>query len=359
MSLVNSLPLVGIRVASFLRWWWAVLLDVLPGILIALLAGDRRRVRVSSSVEKATLIDQRHKVRLEAEWTEAEGRWMPDETWRRILAVTKSRPVELRLSETELLSQEVRLPRAALENLSGAVLHGLSTWSPFSPNEVHVAAVPVGSDDMSCVELRYAMREFVDPVLSRAADRGLIIDRIVLGCDRWQVAVEERKAARIRRQHWIDCALVLFAALLVTLALQTAWTRQDLARERVGQALRGELELARQQGEFDRAIEYAAKARKAVDAERQVKPLVSELLAHLKSILPSDAAIVALELDQKQGLVTIEQRSANDLTSTLIRSQLLRDVQFRPGGMGTLMVHGPSSSTIQAFSFTLAAREVR
>src|SRR5690606_9242035 len=100
-----------VRAASFLRWWWIGLLDALPGSLVALLAGDLRRIRVTSSLDVVSLLDQRRKVCLKAEWSAAEGRWFPDSAWRRIETIKRTRPTELLLSDSELLRQELHLPR--------------------------------------------------------------------------------------------------------------------------------------------------------------------------------------------------------------------------------------------------------
>ena len=355
-SMRASLQLLRVRFTSFLQWWKATLVDVLPGTLIELAAGDMRRIRIFSALDTVSLVDHRQREILKVAWEKSEGRWKLDKAWQRIAAVMRTRPVELYLVDSEMLRQEVYLPHAALENLNGAVRHCLSTWSPFSPDDVHVAAVHVGSGDQARIELRYAMREMIDPVVSKAADQGLQVDRIILGDDRWHVTITEQ-TSRINRQQWIDAVLAASAILLVVFVLDTVWMRQTFAIEQMKRALQHEIALAHKQEELEIAIERAIALRKLAIAENQVKPSVSQLLISISSLLPTDAALVRLELDQKQGLVSIEQRSPRSLASLLARSPLLKQVQYHQSAIPALTHIGHPANVIQTFSFTLVAED--
>ncbi len=350
----GSPQLLRVRLTRFLQWWKATLLDVLPGTLTELAAGDMRSIRIFSALETVSLVDHRQRELLKVVWERSEGRWKLDEAWQQIATVMRTRPVELYLAESEILRQEVYLPHAALVNLNGAVRHCLPTWSPFSPDDVHVAAVHVGSGHQARVELRYAMREVIDPILSKAADQGLHVDRIILGDDRWNVAITEQ-TARIKRQQWIDGVLAAGAILLAAFVLQTIWMQQTIAIEQMKRALQYEVSFARKQEELEVAIERAIALRKSANAERQATPSVSQLLTSISSFLPTDAAIVRLEFDQKQGLVSIEQRSPSNLTSSLARSPLLKDIQFHQSAIPSLTHIGQPGNVIQTFSFTLVA----
>lgn len=354
-NMPGSLRLFRIRLATFLQWWKATLLDVLPGALIELVAGDLRRVRTFSSLETASLMDYRQKELLKVVWEKSENRWQSDKAWKRIAAVMSTCPVELYLTESELLRQEVRLPHAALENLSGVVRNGLSTWSPFSPDDVLVAAVHLGSDEQTSVELRYAVRETIDLIISKAAAQGLHVDRVVLGDDRWRVAVG-RKTTRIKRRRWIDGALVLSAILLAGIFLETTWIQQSAIHERIEHALQKEIAFARKQSELENALLHGSEFRSLVSEEKQTSTSASQLLASIAGLLPADAVIAGLEFDQKQGLLTIEHRTSNDLATILSRSPLLKDVQLRQSGTEFSPSSGLPGGVAQSFAFRLAAR---
>jgi len=348
----GSLQILRIRFISFLQWWKATLIDMLPRVLVELAAGDMRSIRTSSSLEAISLVDHRQGELLKVVWDKSEVKWKPDASWQRISAVMRTRPVELQLTDREILRQEVYLPLAALENLNGAVRHCLSTWSPFSPDDVHVAAIHIASGEQARIEVRYAVREMTDAIVSKATDRGIQVDRIILGHERWCVTISEQ-IDRIIRQTWVDGCLAASALLLAALVFHTCLMQQSVAIDQVKRVLEHEIRLAQRQDELELAIERTLEIRNSAISEKQTKPSVSQLLASIRNLLPRNAAIARLEIDDKQGLVSIEHSSPSNLVSALVRSPLIKSVQVYQGAVPSLMHFGHPMDEVQTFSFAL------
>jgi hypothetical protein len=285
---------------------------------------------------------------LSVQWNDAGNRWMPEADSRQILDLAKERPVDLELPPGMVLSNTVRLPKAALANLSEAVAYGLPSWSPFQAVDVYVSAnLKEVQGEQALVRICYAVRTKVDPILTRLADLDLAVDRLRMDpFGNGSVDLRTLKTARIRRGCRVDFALALCAvalSLLVGVGHVTALSRRLDEAEAV---LRQEVAQFRETEAIQGSYALFLARHTAVSDRRANEVGAYELLSAFARHMPEGALIQTLDVGNGRVRLEVSTPDPTALTAALRIIPFVREPKVEP-------MRGLSTTVL---SFDLARR---
>lgn len=326
---MNSLPrlkpsLLNSTTSGQLRGWISGL-PTLPALF-----WRRRSARIIVRLVKegftATLISSNPKKTFHVIWSGDTG-WQPDVLFTQLLRKAQERPADLELSREFVLSHSIKLPEAALTNLSEAITYGLSSWSPFQAEDVYVSGyVEEVRDGQALIRLHYALRPKVDPVIARLDAVGLGIDRIILDvASSLTVALKTPKLSHLKRSRRIDGALAATAFLLVFVLGSTQIMMMSRKLEETQSALQSELSQLRRAEALQTAY-TAYMARRAAVADRRARETSAyELLLALAQQLPDGVLIQALEIDKGRGRIDLSGSDPDGIVQALRGIPLIRN----------------------------------
>ena len=251
--------------------------------------------------------------------------------------------VELRLPAAQALHQRLVLPLASPRRLASLLRFELDRQTPFTPEQVYLAARLVERDragNRMIAELMLVKRDVADRALGYARRWGLTPDRLgIQGNEGWALDFQAKPApdrARVRRQR-LSAALAVATAGLV-LAL---WFVHAASRETYADALSAELTRSRIAAEAAKALQKEVDAREAAIAflaQRRQAASAGRLLEELATTLPDDSWVTEFELTGKALRLHGLSTAAAALPGKLGQSALLDKVQFTaatvPAGTG-------------------------
>ena len=321
------LAAAGPAVRAGLRWWGRGLEEALPGWLVALAAGDRRWVSVALDEDD----------RLTARLMASPGATAPLATARLaetadasapprpLRAAARSRHVVLQAPDARVLTQTVRAPAAALENLAEAVRFGLPTWTPFAAEDVifHAKVVERG-EDHARIEIRMIPRAALAPLVERAARAGLDVSAVAFGRDVVPYGDRgEAVARRIARAGRVDLALAASAVALAVgmlAALHLGWARE---LDGLQEDIKAEVAHRAKQTKLESELAQIEARRRAVLQKRASEPRVSEVVVDLAAHLPDSAETVEFEWAGRQGRVRVSAPPETDVGAALDASSVI------------------------------------
>jgi hypothetical protein len=295
-------------------------------------AGKRILVRVAGDEYAAAFLSSRGEGTLSAHWRDGTGSWQPEPAFRRLQGLAHKHIVDLQLPPDMVLSNTVRLPKAALANLSDAVAYGLPSWSPFQTGDVYVSARPDGvRGEQVLVRIHYAPRSKVDPILARLDSLGLAADRVSMdpsACDLIDLATP--KMAGIRRARRLDGTL---AALAVALSLLAGCVHVAALSRRLDEteaALRFELAQVRDAESLQRQYALFVARRAAVSERRAHEIGAYELLAALARSLPDGTLIQTLDMGDGRVRLEVSGADPDAMVQALRTTPSVRDPKVEP-----------------------------
>lgn len=325
----------GATLASGLAWWRDGLEAALPAWLVRPFAGDRQCVCIA---ETAGVLQARLFAAPTAKEPLAEARFgdpaiEPQPAARTVAVAARSVPVILEAPSSKILTQTVRMPAAALENLDDAVRFGLSTWTPFAAEEVVFhASVVERADEHARVRIQMIPLAVLRPVMERAADAGLNVSAVALGPNLVRFgdaghAVERRR----RRAARLDLALgasafALGLGLLITMHL--GWTQE---REELRAEIRAEMARLAAQTKLESELNQLQMRQRSVLSKRAAETRVSALIADLAERLPETAEVLEFEWSGKRGRLRASTSDDVDLGVAFAESSLITVKRERDG----------------------------
>jgi len=278
---------------------------------------------------------------LQVHWQERAGCWQPDAAFGQMLNAARERLVDLILPSDLILTQTVKLPAAALSNLSEAIAYGLPSWSPFDTDEVYVKGdVDEVQAGQATVRLCYALKAKVDPLLARLDAIGLPADRLVLDfASTHSVTLSTPKVARLQKARRIDGALAIVA---ISLVLLLGSLRIMVLSQRYAEAetlLRAELVQFRQAETLQTAYAAFAAQHSAVSERRARNVGAYELLLALAEHLPDGALIQALDVERGRGQIELSGVDPDTALRALRLIPVFQSLKSEPA-------RGPGSVTL-------------
>jgi len=310
-----------------LAWWRDGLEASLPAWLVSLVAGDRRIITLAEDGDGRLVARLYSSSSQEPSAVAALEGGAPDSAtqFRVISAAARSRPAVLECPTSKMLTQTVRAPAAAVENLTEAVRFGLSIWTPFSPDEVffHAAVVEKGEDHIRIL-IRMVPRADLAPFVDRAARAGLEVSAVAFGADAVSVIDADDDATRTRRRaDRVDLVLAVSAVALgvgLLTALHVGWAR-DL--EAVQSAVRAEIAHRAKQTRLEAELDQLETRRRSILARRASEPRVSAIVADLAENLPENVDVAQFEWSGARGSLKAKVPPETDLVAALKAASLV------------------------------------
>jgi hypothetical protein len=309
------------QASALCAWWLGEMLAMLPARARPWLLPDRRRVVVSPSegglVARIALPSAPGTPA--ARWREDAAGWEPATAYEAIQALGQTREVDLEVPPPLALRQQVRLPRAALANLASAVSYGLPTWSPFSADEVWVAArIDHADGPQATIGLAYAPKAQIAPFIALATQAGLPPDRLVFDAKaQWATVLGTPKMRRLKRARLIDRGLAAATVFLALTLSSAVLLRQSQELGALQTALRSELDAVRRDESNRKAVEELAARRTIVARRRAAEPSASEVLAALGARLPASAALSLIEISGMKGRIEVVGPGSGEVAGAL------------------------------------------
>jgi general secretion pathway protein L len=323
--------------AALWSWWLAELAGMLPRPLKRVGRRERRQVVLLLNPGETVVLERiGDSGRVVGVVSQSQGDWTAQLAALLHRVNHRRQPVTLCLSGEHGLRKIISLPLAARDDLEQLLRLEMDRLTPFRADEVCFAQRIVDTDAANrriMVELAVAPKTIVEEALKTARMVGAVPARIELGTARPDgreplnlLPQESRDAAGERR---LLRALVLLALILAIAAVAIPLQRQrsklaaltdQVAASRVeaeeSYALREQLDQLTQTGTF-------------LLAEKGRRPMATEVLADLTRLLPDQAHLAQLTLQDGEIQLHGWAATASDLIGLLDESRLFRRPQFR------------------------------
>lgn len=328
---------IGERAASFFAWWLGELAGLWPKRLRP--TGRRERSRLVLVLTGSRVVLQEPGPEGEHELGHADAA-DGDLTAALGAALGRSkrrgRDVTIRLGPDGGLRRTLELPLAARGNLEQLLQFEMDRLTPFRSDQVYTAH-RVANVDAAAKRLRaevhIAPRERVDQALALARDLGLQAKRVELaGADEAGPALDllpDHTGERARPTTHLVRALALLTLLLVAAAVVIPlYRQQSLARSLAEQVEAARIEaekslvLREQLDELTQTADFVVKARRD-------RPMVTAIVAELTRVIPDQAHVSQLSIDEDTVQLHGLARAASGIIGQLEQSDLFDAPRFR------------------------------
>lgn len=333
--MASSLAAGRAVLAGFFDWWLGELGGLVPQRLRPAGRAERAALVLWTDGSLARLLTTTggEKVLVEAA-VEADGEALLGQALRRRRR-RRARSVTVRLAAPLGLRRILDLPLAAEGDLDQALRFEVDRITPFKANEVlftyRVAHVDRAQRRLA-VALDVVPRNPAEAALDLARRLGLEPERLELDGQPpaagrpLDLLPRERDGGRSSRLNRL--LLALLVVLTVAAVLVPLHKQRSTADE-----LRGQVEAARQQAEKsirlrDR-LETMVAAADFVTTEKRTRPMVAEVLSELTRIIPDQAYVSQLQLQDGTLQLHGFAGTASDLIARLSKSPLFVQPQFR------------------------------
>jgi general secretion pathway protein L len=322
---------------AFFAWWLGELAGLVPRQLRTWGRRERRRLVLAFDTTTVALLepdggDERElgRVALEAS--------APAAVLGEALAHAKrrTREVTIRLGANRGLRRILDLPLAARANLDQLLQFEMDRLTPFKPEQVCVAHRVASLDPATKrlqAEVHIAPREHVEQALDLAQALGLRPARVELaapaGEDPSALDLLPQETTERKRSGRLTRALAVLALLLSAAAIAVPLQRQRTAATSLQEAVEAARVEAQQSVALrERLNRLTAAARFLVEAKHET-PMVTEIVAELTRVIPDQAFVTQLYIDE--GTVQLHglAKAASDLIGQLEQSELFRAPRFR------------------------------
>lgn len=323
---------------AFVEWWWAELAGMLPERL--------RRIRMHGQIAIISLDGQKAEISVD----EAGGNRLigtvalngPDRAAAcRLVALAspgRGCAARIRLPASSALRTTMRLPLVAEQNLREVIDFEMDRQTPFRPEQVHIAHHIVARDPAAhslAVEVTLVLRSAVDQALRTCAALGIEPEGIEVargGAGAQAADLLEAQEAGNPRGKTTDRTTIALAALAALLAVIAVALPVGSARiaaadaEQKFEAVRKQAELAADLSQRLRTLRTEANVLTAMKASSIP---VSDLLLELTRLIPDDAWLTELQIENGEVRLSGFARSASDLVGAIEGSDLFHRTVFR------------------------------
>jgi general secretion pathway protein L len=334
--MTSLLSLIRGSIAAFFSWWLAELAGLVPRRLRP--AGARRRrglVLVLGGSE--TVVAERSAEGERTLGSVASDAPDQDQRLRALLrqAKRRTRPVTLRLAGALGLRKTLELPLAARDDLEQLLRFEMDRLTPFRADEVHFAQRILATDlpgRRISVELQVAPRRVVEEALASAQRLGLGAARVELapvdagGAAPLNLLGEQQGGARESR---VTRALVLLTLILAVIAVAIPLRRQQATLDDLDNRVAAARAEAEESLSLREHLDQLTRSTSFLIAEKTRRPMVTEILAELTRLVPDQAHIIQLELNEGSVQLHGYAATASDLIGLLDQSQIFKAPQFR------------------------------
>jgi general secretion pathway protein L len=248
----------------------------------------------------------------------------------------RRQPVTVCLSGDLGLRKIISLPLAARDDLEQLLRFEMDRLTPFRAEEVYFAQRIVDTDMPNrkiMVELAVAPRSIVEQALQTARTAGAAASRVELGAarpdGRAPLNLLPQEAGDAAGERRLIRALIVLALILAIVAVAIPLQRQ---RSKLA-ALTDQVAATRVEAEESHALreelDQLSRTSTFLLAEKGRRPMTTEVLADLTRLMPDQAYLAQLTLQDGEVQLHGWAATASDLISLLDQSPLFRAPRFR------------------------------
>jgi hypothetical protein len=234
------------------------------------------------------------------------------------LAGPKRDILVLQVPPEQVLEQKVTLPEATLRRLGSVIENGLSQWSPFSSEDVYVAASPSPVDRSAktfVLHLKYVLRRDAEPLIAAISSSPRALPVLALGGSDWIAPID-----RALSRRWLarERIVRLMMAACIPMAL-LFWTAINWRLDAAAEVTRTERQFVEQQ--LRRVADQLEQQQKRIAAFKFVDAAagnsLGQLAQRISTALPSDLAITSIDLQRERVIVSYSGPVSSSLITEL------------------------------------------
>ena len=234
------------------------------------------------------------------------------------------------------LRKIVSLPLAARDDLDQLLRFEMDRMTPFRVEEVCFAHRIVDTDPSNrriSVELAVAPKKTVDAALKMAAGVGLAPSRVELGTaradDHDPLNLLPHQAGDRARARRLNRVLILLAVILAIAAVVIPMQRQEARLATLNEQIASTRVEAEASHQLRERLDELSRTGNFLLAEKSRRPMTVDVLAELTRLVPDQAHLIQLYLQDGEVQLHGAAGTASDLISVLEGSPLFRSPQFR------------------------------
>jgi general secretion pathway protein L len=325
----------GLR--AFLSWWLAELAGLVPRPLRRVARRERHQV-VLLLTQRETVVLERAGERARVIGSVTSDR--PDLAGQLGALLQRTRrprqPVTLCLSGDLGLRKIINLPLAARDDLDQLLRFEMDRLTPFRADEVYFAHRIIATDLQNrriAVELAAAPKATVERALETARIASVVPARLELvGArpgDPASLNLLPNKSEDRAGQRRLLRALILLALLLAIAAVAIPLQQQRAKLVDLTDEIAETRAAAEQSHALREQLEQLAQTSQFLLAEKARRPLATDVLAEVTRLVPDEAYLTQLVLQEDEVQLYGSAATASDLIGLLDQSPLFRAPQFR------------------------------
>ena len=335
--MTSLVSLIRSSIAAFFGWWLGELAGLVPKRLRPSGARRRRGVILALGNSEVTVAEPTADGERVLGSVAADAPDL-DQQLRALLrqAKRRGRPATVRLAGDLGLRKTLELPLAARDDLDQLLRFEMDRLTPFRADEVHFAQRVLTSDlpgRRIAVELQVAPKRVVEQAIATAQRLGLGAARVELAAGAAGAAeplnLLSHEQGGGARESRVTRALVLLALILAVIAVAIPLRRQQETLEDLELRVAAARAEAEESLKLRERLDQLTQSTRFLIGEKTRRPMVAEVLAELTRLVPDQAHIVQLDLDEGSVQLHGYARTASDLIGLLDQSQLFKTPQFR------------------------------
>lgn len=300
------------------RWWWDHFQKAAPAWLLSALAGDRRIILLS--LEEGDEVFARLHAHAEAGEALATLHATSEQPvaaqWQSLAGTL---PCVLSCPADKVMERVIWLPGEAASDLDNAIRFGLSSWTPFTADEIWWAAgVIEHKSSQTAVRLSIVPRASLTEPIQLMQAAGFTVSHVQLRARQKPIAVKSQQ--RFKRTSVIDLTLAVSAAALLMSVMGIALVKSENAAVAAEERLRVAIDHTKRENELRSQISAAKERQARTERQQQGRFAGSNLLAEIGNLLPATDQVQELSWSGERGRIMI--RSPGDPAIALGDSKL-------------------------------------
>lgn len=243
--------------------------------------------------------------------------------------------IVLRLTPTQGLRKQIKLPMAAVENLGQVVSFEMDRLTPFKSDQVYFSTFILNrfkATRQILVELVLTPRAKLDAILSQVASSGWQPEIIYLTGDAkpgaYNLLPAQFKPAKNPWPDYINLGLsistVSLLLLLIILPIWSARTESQRLKGEVSRTTKIAREVQSMQEESEKLLHQA----RFLQDKKHTEPVLVDALEELSRVIPDGTWLNGLQFNNRRVIIQGQSPSASSLIQRIEASAFFQNVSF-------------------------------
>lgn len=324
------------QIQQLWRWWSEEILSMVPLSLQKLLGGAREFLIIeakkgSLELYHLTPSGESHLITLGPDQITTTERIKLLETH---VELTGCRQV-LRLSKTQGLYREIKLPLAAEENLQRVVEFEMDRITPFQKDQVYFSARVLSrarATRQILVKLVIVPKTILDERLSDLVDAGWQPEIVHLEGEKkpggYNLLPDQFKPKKNATPQYLNITLTsIILSIIVLLMVLPIWSARSESL-RLHAEVKKTSKIAKEVEDMREESDKMLHRAQFLQEKKQTEPVLVDALDELSRVIPDDTWLNGLQLSNHKIIIQGQSPSASSLIKQLEKSSYFKDVSF-------------------------------